>query len=130
MRGDEPALDAFRSTEDCRTTALMLVSLRDRLVRSRTQLTNAIRGHAAEFGVIASRGLDKIDLLLALIVTDESIPALARSLFAQLGAEFAATEARLKQINAELLDWHRQDEVSRRLAQIQALVRSAPRCWR
>jgi len=37
--------------------------------------TNAIRGHAAEFGVIASRGLDKIDLLLALIVTDESIPA-------------------------------------------------------
>src|SRR5262249_9337560 len=46
------------------------------------------------------------------------IPALARSLFAQLGAEFAATEARLKQINAELLDWHRQDEVSRRLAQI------------
>ena len=68
--------------------------------------------------MIASRGLDKIDLLLALIVTDESIPALARSLFAQLGAEFAATEARLKQINAELLDWHRQDEVSRRLAQI------------
>jgi transposase len=54
--------------------ALMLVSLRDRLVRSRTQLTNAIRGHAAEFGVIASRGLDKIDSLLALIVTDESIP--------------------------------------------------------
>jgi len=37
--------------------ALMLVSLRDRLVRSRTQLTNAIRGHAAEFGVICSRGL-------------------------------------------------------------------------
>ena len=55
--------------------ALMLVSLRDRLVRSRTQLTNAIRGHAAEFGVIASRGLDKIDLLLASIATDESIPA-------------------------------------------------------
>jgi len=41
----------------------MLVSLRDRLVRSRTQLTNAIRGHAAEFGVIGGRGLDKIDLL-------------------------------------------------------------------
>jgi transposase len=98
--------------------ALMLVSLRDRLVRSRTQLTNTIRGHAAEFGVIASRGLDKIDLLLALIATDKSIPALARSLFAQLGAEFAATEARLKRINAELLDWHRQNEVSRRLAQI------------
>ena len=40
--------------------ALMLVSLRDRLVRSRTQLTNAIRGHAAEFGVIGGRGLDHL----------------------------------------------------------------------
>src|SRR5262249_41822121 len=101
--------------------ALMLVSLRDRLVRSRTQLTNALRGHAAEFGVVGSRGLDKIDSLLALIVTDESIPALARSLFAQLGAECAATEARLKQINAELFDWHGQDEVSRRFAKIPGL---------
>ena len=55
--------------------ALMLVSSRDRLVRSRTQLTNAIRGHAAEFGVIGGRGPDKIDLLLASIATDESIPA-------------------------------------------------------
>src|SRR5215469_13492051 len=87
-------------TTDQQQAELMRVSLRDRLVRSRTQLTNAIRGHAAEFGVIGGRGLDKIDLLLASIATDESIPALARSLFAQLGTEFAATEARLKQINA------------------------------
>jgi transposase len=31
-------------------TALMLVGLRDRLIRNRTQLSNAIRGYAAEFG--------------------------------------------------------------------------------
>ncbi len=96
----------------------MLVSLRDRLIRSRTQLTNAIRGHAAEFGLIAARGLDKIDALLMRIVDDESLPALARSLFAQWAAEFAQAEARLKQINAELMAWHRQNELSRRLTQI------------
>src|SRR4029077_5937838 len=77
--------------------ALMLVSLRDRLIRSRTQLTNAIRGHAAEFGVIAARGVDKIDPLLARLANDESLPALARSLFAHLGAEFAQTQGRLNQ---------------------------------
>ena len=44
--------------------ALMLVSLRDRLIRGRTQLTNAIRGHAAEFGLISPRGVDKIEPLL------------------------------------------------------------------
>ena len=35
--------------------ALMLVGVRDRLIRTRTQLANAIRGHAAEFGVTAAR---------------------------------------------------------------------------
>jgi transposase len=34
--------------------ALMLIGLRDRLVRNRTQLSNAIRGYAAEFGLTAA----------------------------------------------------------------------------
>jgi transposase len=33
---------------------LMLMGLRDRLIRNRTQLSNAIRGYAAEFGVTAA----------------------------------------------------------------------------
>jgi transposase len=31
--------------------ALMLVGVRDRLIRNRTQLANAIRSYAAEFGL-------------------------------------------------------------------------------
>ena len=38
-----------KSTEE--QPALMLVGVRDRLIRNRTQLSNAIRGYAAEFGV-------------------------------------------------------------------------------
>jgi len=34
--------------------ALMLVGVRNRLIRNRTQLANSIRGHAAEFGVTAA----------------------------------------------------------------------------
>ena len=37
--------------------ALMLVGLRDRLIRQRTQLANAIRGYAAEFGLVAAKGI-------------------------------------------------------------------------
>ena len=44
--------------------ALMLAGTRDRLIRNRTQLTNAIRGYAMEFGLIAAKGLDKIEPLL------------------------------------------------------------------
>jgi len=35
--------------------ALMMVGLRDRLIRNCTQLSNAIRGYAAEFGFSAPR---------------------------------------------------------------------------
>jgi transposase len=46
--------------------ALMLVGLRERLIRNRTQLANAIRGDAAAFGLIAARGMSQIALLLVL----------------------------------------------------------------
>jgi transposase len=36
--------------------ALMLVGVRDRLIRNRTQLANTIRGYAAEFGLTAAKG--------------------------------------------------------------------------
>jgi transposase len=64
------------------------------------------------------RGLDKIEPLLARLADDESLPALARSMFAQLGAEFAQTQVLLKQVSAELIGWHRRNELSRRLTQI------------
>lgn len=64
--------------------AIMLVGLRNRLIRNRTQLTNAIRGHAAEFGMTAATGLAHIVPLLDRIQADESLPGLARELFAAL----------------------------------------------
>jgi hypothetical protein len=64
--------------------AVMMVGLRDRLIRNRTQLSNAVRGYAAEF----TRGMAHIDPLLDRIQADESVPVLARELFA--GAVFSA----------------------------------------
>lgn len=98
--------------------ALMLVSLRSRLIRVRTQLTNAIRGHGAEFGLVVPRGLDKIEPLIARIAADEALPMLARELFGMLGAEFAGLQTRLDKVDAALMAWHRHDERSRRLAQL------------
>jgi transposase len=101
-----------------RQAAQMLIGLRDRLVRQRTQLSNAIRGYAAEFGLVAARGLDKIDPLLARVADDPALPQLAKQLFALHGQEYAQLMARLRQVEAELMAWHRNDELSRRLAAI------------
>ncbi len=51
--------------------ALMLVGLRDRLIRNRTQLCNAIRGYAPEFGFTAAKGVANVRPLLERIQADE-----------------------------------------------------------
>src|SRR5436309_7490412 len=45
--------------------ALMLHRARDLLVRQRTQLINAVRGHLAEFGIVEARGAWNLDRVLA-----------------------------------------------------------------
>jgi len=101
--------------------ALMLVGLRERLVRQRTQLINAIRGYAAEFGLVAAKGKAKIAALLRRIADDPAVPEPAWPLFAELAAEHARLEARIKEADAKLMAWHRQDEQSRRLAEIPSI---------
>lgn len=44
--------------------ALMLIGIRERLIGKRTQLSNTIRGYAAEFGLTAARGLNRLAPLL------------------------------------------------------------------
>jgi transposase len=98
--------------------ALMLIGLRERLIRYRTQLANAIRGYAAEFGLSAAQGVCRIESLLERIAADETLPALARDLLALQGKEYAQLQVRLEGVEARLMAWHRGDKCSRRLAQI------------
>lgn len=114
--------------------ALMLMGVRQQLMTRRTQLSNAIRGCAAEFGLITAKGLDKVEPLLARIAQDESLPALAREMFAGQGRDYARLQVDLKAIDARLMAWHRANPDSRRLAKIpgvgpigaSALVMKAP----
>ena len=98
--------------------ALMLAGLREQLVRRRTQVSNAIRGYAAEFGLVAAKGLSKIEPLLARIATDPRVPEIAREIFAAYGQQYAELEPQIARVEARLMAWHRQNEPSRRLAQI------------
>jgi transposase len=98
--------------------ALMLVTMRDRLIRTRTQLCSAIRGHAAEFGLIAGAGTCRVEPLLDRIACDPDVPELARDLFALHAEELALLRARIKDVDARLAAWHRADARSRRIASI------------
>ena len=51
---------------------LMLHKTRELLVKQRTMAVNALRGHLSEFGIVAARGIGRVDELLTLA---EATPA-------------------------------------------------------
>jgi len=103
---------------DEQQAGLMLVGIRDRLIRNRTQLTSAIRGYAAEFGLIAAKGMAHITPLLERIQTDEGLPVLAREMFAIQAKEYTQLQAQIDELDAKLKAWLKADECSKRLAKI------------
>jgi len=101
--------------------AQMLMTTRERLVAYRTQLINTIRGHAAEFGLTAAKGPAHVEPLLTRIAEDGRMPELAKELFAMHGVELSRLKIELREIEAKLKAWHRQNEMSRRLAEVDAI---------
>jgi transposase len=51
-------------------SAAMMHRAQDLLIRQRTVLVNALRGHLAEFGLIKARGLHKVTRLIAIVMDD------------------------------------------------------------
>lgn len=99
--------------------AAMLLSVRDLLVKQRTMLVNAIRSHAAEFGVIGAKGVARVSEVLAR--ARESVPALAWDLLAALAGQLEVLEIQLARTDKQLRTWHRENERSRRLSTMPGL---------
>jgi transposase len=100
--------------------ALLHHRARDLLVRQRTMLINALRGHLAEFGIIAPVGRQRVpDLLNLLLDADEAdVPALAREGLRSLISELHSIEQRVEAIEAVIVREHKANPVSRRLATV------------
>lgn len=95
----------------------MLMKTRGLLVGQRTQLVNAIRGHAAEFGIVVAKGIGNLRKLRETI-TASSIPEAAKEAIELLAAQTDDTDARLKDIDRKLATLHKSNEVSQRLAAV------------
>jgi transposase len=96
----------------------MLLSVRELLVRQQTQMINALRGHAAEMGLVAPKGDGGLAKLRAEIDADTSMPAPAKAALQMLGGEIDRIEARRATADKQLLAQHKADPDSRRLAAI------------
>ena len=86
----------------------------ERLVRQRTMLVNALRGHLAEFGVIAPQGLRNVGKLIAVIRGEEDgrLPGLARQVLQVLAIQIEQLEAAVTALEKQLMAWHKTNPVS------------------
>jgi transposase len=112
-----PSMRFVATKSEEQQSGLMLHRSRQLLVCQRTMLSNAIRGHMAELGIISAKGRNGTAELLKIIANepDDRIPAAARFSLAILARQYAAIRAELeKRIHA----WHRSSEESRRLEEI------------
>jgi transposase len=97
---------------------LMLHRTRDLLTRQRTGAVNALRGHLAEFGIIAAKGSASARDLMNLVGTDERIPECARSALSVLADQIRETEQNIKRYDEAILATARDDEICRRLMKV------------
>ncbi len=63
------------------------LGFRQTLVEQRTALVNSLRGHASEFGVVAGKGIQRVEKLLELIAASEEVPANAKRTLAHLARQ-------------------------------------------
>jgi transposase len=101
-----------------RQSVLVLHRTRDLLVRQRTMLSNAIRGHCAEFGMIVPQGARRTAELVEQVRQADPcrLPALAQSTLLMMADQLEALALRIHALERRLLMWHRQDQASQRLA--------------
>ena len=115
-----PSMRFVPTKSEQQQSGLMLHRSRQLLVRQRTMLSNAIRGHMAELGIISAKGRNGTAELLKIIANEEDdrITAVARFCLDALARQYVALAAQIGAIEKHIHAWHRSCEESRRLEEI------------
>ena len=101
-------------------SGLVLHRTRQLFIRQLTAVTNAIRAHLAEFGIVAPVGRNGVEELL-LVVTDTNdkrVPEVARVCLAALGVQLQRFKEQILEFDRLITAWHRSNEMSMRLDDI------------
>ena len=98
-------------------SCLTLHRIRHLFIRQQTAVINAIRGHLAEFGIVAPVGRNGVEQLLGVVADarDKRLPEVARACVAALGAQLQMLKAQILQFDRLIRAWHRSSEASKRL---------------
>jgi transposase len=95
----------------------MLHSARSQLIGQRTQLTNAVRGHLSEFGIVAERGLLGFAELAAIVrdEKDRRLPITARAALMILVLQIETISGQIATLDTALRKENKASELGSRL---------------
>ena len=101
-------------------SVMMLRRVRLMLNRQRTQLSNSIRAHLSEFGIVAPIGRRGVDQLLAVVANDKDtrVPADARLCLQMLVAQLAVVKEQILENDRRVRASARETELGRRLMEV------------
>jgi transposase len=96
---------------------------RQGFVKARTAQANQIRGLLSEFGIIIPQGIGSIMKQVPEILEDgeNGLPGTLRNLIERLAENLKEMDRQAKELEAQIQMWHRQNEASRKLAEIPGL---------
>jgi transposase len=105
-------------SEEAQASALVFRA-RDLLVKQRTQIINALRGHLAEFGLVVAKGPAHVSKLVQVIADpDAPIPELARPILQMLIETLHRLDEQIAGLDREVAQRAKADETARRLMTI------------
>src|SRR5277367_5441183 len=119
-------------SEDQRTM-LVAHKTRELLIKQRIMSVNALRGHLAEFGVIAAKGISHVKELVERAAAAD-LPAMVQAALGVLLAQLRSLDAAIDELERAIVADHRRDPVSRLAASVpgvgalaaSAILASAP----
>ena len=98
--------------------ALAVHRARSLLIRQRTQLTNALRAHLAELGIVAEKGREGLAQLVEIVAdarSTQSLPAAMVQALATIIAQIMSLEQQIRELDRCIKEQHRASDVSQRL---------------
>ena len=114
-----PTMRFVAVKSEAQQASAMIFKARDLLVRQRTATINALRGHLAEFGIIAPKGPAHIGRLQVIIEEEPNgLPDPARALCQDLLEVITSLSTRIRALDHEVARRARQDDTPKRLMTI------------
>lgn len=114
-----PGMRFIPIKSEAQQATLMLHRVRDHFIRRRTGAVNALRGHLAEFGLVAASQRAGLNRLLTLVeMADEMLPEEVTKLLQMVVAEIRSYDRSISDLDRQLKQRCKTEDVSRRLCEI------------